>query len=183
MSHGWICHLMLQSLLHLAHCCFPQDCWMLLGIFQVRPWCCSCSAQQCPCPAARVPSSQRHQGHSHGCTRRAELKCRQLSWLVLALNGAETDLTHGTSFMASFFPEGIMFKKSSSGALWGSDTMQTDHSTTLQKPGWPQSVQSNKRWKWECCGRILGLYQLLGKKRFVFHLMSRTRLSLLITAM
>lgn len=61
--------------------------------------------------------------------------------------------------------------------------MQTDHSTTLQKPGWPQSVQSNKRWKWERCGRILGLYQLLGKTRFLFHLMSRTRLSLLITAM
>lgn len=35
--------------------------------------------------------------------------------------------------------------------------MQTDRSTTLQKPVWPQSVQSNKRWKWERCGRILEL--------------------------
>lgn len=119
----------LQILLHLAHCYFPHDCWMLLGMFQVRPWCSSLWAQLPPQEAAAVPSSapvlqpdcpavRGTKGTGcHGCTGRAEPKCKQLSWLVLALNGAKTDLTYGTGFMASIFPEGTMFKTSSSGAL------------------------------------------------------------------
>lgn len=50
---------------------------------------------------------------------RGEPKCKQLTWLLLASNkdGAKSNLTYGTSFMASFVPEGTIFKKSSSGAL------------------------------------------------------------------
>lgn len=38
-------------------------------------------------------------------------------FVLLALNEAKSNLTYGTSFMASFFPEGTILKKSSGGAL------------------------------------------------------------------
>lgn len=77
-------------LLHFAHCCFPCDCWMLLRIFQMRPWCSSLWAQLPPQEALAVPSSApvlwpdcpgvrgiKGTGCS-GCTRRAQPKCKLL---------------------------------------------------------------------------------------------------------
>lgn len=159
MSHGWICHLMLQILLHHVHCHFLHDFWMLLGIFWVRSWCSSLWAQLPPQEAAAVassapvlwlecPGSEAWRAQSARAVPE-EHKWNANSWvgcyLLQIRMGLRVIWPMEQASWPLFSQKVLYFKNPLVVHYKGPTPMQTDHSSTSEKPGWPQSVQSNKK--------------------------------------
>lgn len=104
----------------------------------------TCSAQQCPCPVARLPRSQRHKGHTvlwlyREGTTKMQTALSDLLWMGLrVISPMEQASWPLFSETVQYFKNLVVYYKTLI-------PMQTDYSTTLHRPGWPQSVQSNKK--------------------------------------